>query len=622
MACSDDAPDGDANGDVIQSEALSGTWQSTITSFDCDAIAGILSTQQDLRITQDGSQLSASFVDSAGNDVTINGPIEEDTWNATIRVEDRDGRVITARLELTLQQSDLEDVLSGSIDITSDSAMLCSPGERATLRITRLNNPSEQEVFGECGTVDIVIVMDTSGSMDDEADALCSQADGVVSRLRSLGLEDTRLFKWGIVQDADDPEFETSGFFPCLEDHVKRVFEDPVVPGTTDDRLTGPEGDGDEDWADAVSIVAHLGSEGRSPNFQWRSDVVRIVVPISDEGPSKGDPPDEPDDVMAIDNAIVQATANGVIVSPLIANDAKPATATLGRRLAEETDGQAFRTVDPELDLGELLNDIVFSACGGELEPPPPAPSAGPTTLAAADGQGGVYTLDDQDGSEVRVTELAVETPGGGPLNPIEAMVFNERLDRLWASAQTLDETGTEFVNLLIEIAPGGTTSVVSEDDGDPYRDFAQARRTQLIFGTDDDDDLDVIGNVGGRSTSYTDDMEVIAETGNALAFVGDDLFLASGQELWSVDVFSGTPTRVGSLSVVEPPAGLEGFLVVSMTPRPSDGQLFALVAESELPGASTWLATLDPGSARLTLITQTSVPMDGLTWLPEDYFD
>ena len=533
-------------------DAVSGAWVWTIAPLGCDVIEGVLSSPQDIRITQTGFDVSAVFDDSAGNRVQITGQLVDEMWNATLRVVRADGRVIVASMQLSLTTSDIEDVLGGPINITSDSAELCAPDTEATVRVRRDNNPSEDAVFSACGLVDIVVAMDTSGSMDDEAGAVCTQLDAVVARMQARGLDDVRAFKWGIIQDGDDPEFVDTGEFFCLDNHVKRVFGDPVVPGTTDDRLTTVDLEGDEDWADAVSIVAHLGSENRNPGFQWRSDALKIIVPISDEGPSQGDPSDEPDDVAAIDNAIVQATQNEVIVSPLIANDAEPTTAELGRKLAVETGGQAFRTTDPDLDLGEILYDLVFVACGGELPAPPQPANVGPTTLIAADAQGGLYAFGSDSEREVKLADLTFEGTTGSPF--VEAMVFNERVSALWVGVQNAD---FEATNIVFSVGPDGRTTRLDTNDEDHFRDFAQARTSQAILVTDDDDDLYILNNTSGRASEYTDDVGVIAETGNALTFADDDLLLASGQTMWKLDPFSGQATLVGQLSVLDPPAEL-----------------------------------------------------------------
>ena len=71
----------------------------------------------------------------------------------------------------------------------------------------------------------------------------------------------------------------------------REVFNDAIVPGTVDRRIFLPDQEGDEDWGPSTAILAHFGSGGRDPDFQWRPDAIKIIVPISDEGPSQGDGP-------------------------------------------------------------------------------------------------------------------------------------------------------------------------------------------------------------------------------------------------------------------------------------------------------------------------------------------
>ena len=75
-----------------------------------------------------------------------------------------------------------------------------------------------------------------------------------------------------------------------LTHNVDNIFFEPIVPGTTEQHIKNSE-----DWGNATAVVSELGASGQFPDFQWRSDAIRIIVPISDEGPDEGDPPDTQD---------------------------------------------------------------------------------------------------------------------------------------------------------------------------------------------------------------------------------------------------------------------------------------------------------------------------------------
>ena len=231
------------------------------------------------------------------------------------------------------------------------------------------------------------------------------------------------------------------------------------------------------------------------------------------------------------------------------------------------------------------------------------------------DPQGGLYTFRDGTYEEVKLLDVARTSPTGGSLIHVSAMVFNERLNTLWAIFET------SIGNQTMAIGPDGQATPLANDTGDAKQDLSQSRSTQFIYGTDTDDDLDVLNNVTGQTSPYTDDMGFIAATGNALTFVGESLFLASGQALWMVDAFSGTPTPSTSLSIIEAPPGFGNFIVRSMTTRPSDNQVFAMVEQVSTSSTTTWLATLDPASGHIALLTPTRVALDGLAWVPASYF-
>ncbi len=188
-------------------------------------------------------------------------------------------------------------------------------------------------------TLDIVFVMDTSGSMGDEAAELCAEISGVRSELEALGLTVT-VTLLGIAGNPGGP-------FECLTSNVNALFG-------SDLHL--------EAWGPATAIVAE--------SFPWTT-TARVIVPISDEGPYNGDPCDDPGrDRDAIENAIVVANENGVIVSPIAGTGIgkEKCVATLGQDLAAGTGGTWHQSTDD--GLAEAIFDLVIAslcACTGDL---------------------------------------------------------------------------------------------------------------------------------------------------------------------------------------------------------------------------------------------------------------
>lgn len=108
--------------------------------------------------------------------------------------------------------------------------------------------------------VDIIFVMDTSGSLDNEAPALISATQQVSQDLASVYDLDTKL--WSITNEFD---FSNAGFDSSVINEI---------PNHTTNQY--------EDWGPATYDIA-------TQYNGWRTDTIKIIVPISDEGPEDGD---------------------------------------------------------------------------------------------------------------------------------------------------------------------------------------------------------------------------------------------------------------------------------------------------------------------------------------------
>ncbi|MGH7162371.1 MAG: hypothetical protein ACREID_02720 [Planctomycetota bacterium] len=165
------------------------------------------------------------------------------------------------------------------------------------------------EVKNDCfsGHVDLVLLIDTSTSMDVVAQELCDAVAPVAASLLADGIElNTTVL--GIFEDQTE-DF----FYPCVPDSVKDALG-IAVPGAGAELL-----DDDEDWGPAVAIL--------SGRFAWSADpdTVRLIVTAVDEAPQNGDKRDlgaseacDFTDDAAIANAISQASGAGVAVSPFL----------------------------------------------------------------------------------------------------------------------------------------------------------------------------------------------------------------------------------------------------------------------------------------------------------------
>ncbi|MFQ5414057.1 MAG: hypothetical protein ACE5E6_06320 [Phycisphaerae bacterium] len=225
--------------------------------------------------------------------------------------------------------------------IFCDPGLLCDPasGQCVECLVEQL-----------CPPVDVVFVMDTSGSMHNEGIALCSSILGVVADLKAQGITVNPDFL-GITL-TNNP----GNNFPCLTDNVLNLLG-PDIPGTdTCPWPVDPTENQDEAWGPATAIVAD--------RFPWSVGAIRVIVPLSDEGPCDGNPCQDPGaDRDSITNAVAIAGANNVIVSPITANGSNACVLALAADLAAGTGGVTVQSTDPQADLAAAIATIIFDAC-------------------------------------------------------------------------------------------------------------------------------------------------------------------------------------------------------------------------------------------------------------------
>lgn len=200
------------------------------------------------------------------------------------------------------------------------------------------------------GSIDVVFIVDTSGSMDDEAAALCAAIPNVVSALGAQGLNVSAT----VLGITETP----GGAFDCLSSSVLAQLGNvvPSAAGGVYGTLAHPES-----WADASAIV--------SKNFAWAAGHTRLIVTISDEAPFEGNglPGSECDamDAASIDNAIGVAQDYGVLVSTLVGTDAARCVADLSLLLAEGTGGGSTSTQAPASQIAAIIAEFLLEAAAG-----------------------------------------------------------------------------------------------------------------------------------------------------------------------------------------------------------------------------------------------------------------
>ncbi len=248
--------------------------------------------------------------------------------------------------------------------------------------------PEVPTALEECPGVDLVFIMDTSGSMEDEGEALCDTVADVESNLEDEGLAELRVTRLGILKTPTITEAGRSyapDAFDCLTNTVYRVaggdgVNHPQVPGdppgpveieddggdliTVDSTQINPDEDeADEYWASAVALIAD--------GFDWLGqDVVRLTVPLSDEAPATGQSSCWPVDTTATDNTVAVASAAGVLVSPIIGAEESQDVCVpeLGQVMADGTGGTRSLSESAADDLPLAIRNIVQAACAVAVE--------------------------------------------------------------------------------------------------------------------------------------------------------------------------------------------------------------------------------------------------------------
>lgn len=202
-----------------------------------------------------------------------------------------------------------------------------------------------------CPTVEVVFIVDTSSSMSGEGAALCASITQIVADLQA-DLVNVNAEILGV----DAPG---TGSFSCLTDSVANLYGVNVPgsppPGT---EIMGDCGGANdpEDWGPATSVVAGLKA--------WQADSVRLIVPVSDEGPRCGNPVSDPGvDRDSINHAIGQAQLNDVIVSPITGSGSSGDVINMATILANNTGGSVFASVDPAQDLSDGIQSVIIGAC-------------------------------------------------------------------------------------------------------------------------------------------------------------------------------------------------------------------------------------------------------------------
>ena len=232
-------------------------------------------------------------------------------------------------------------------------------GKSDTVQETLPTNFSP-ELYAE-GSLDIVVLFDTSGSMEDEARVLCDNVGSVMGRIQKKDIS-FHYRIWGIATDSFQVRDEATGNY---------IDESYCLSSMVPEEISNSKVQNIEDWGQAIIDVAE--------NYTWQPDATRIIIPISDECPVAGsDRLEEPVNgkivhtCNEVDQAIIPsvwqaAKANNVRVFPIAGAqyeegneiiEIEPVIAMM-ETIAGNTGGVVFRSQDAEADIADGLSSLI-----------------------------------------------------------------------------------------------------------------------------------------------------------------------------------------------------------------------------------------------------------------------
>lgn len=200
-------------------------------------------------------------------------------------------------------------------------------------------------------SVDLVIVIDTSASMKDEAKGLSDAAEAAITIAKSSCPSDLRVTWLGIEGTWKGTNFDQT-IRAYLTQNCK--ISESQLRGRKRGELKSSGAQ--EDAARAIEDICNY--------FDWREVALRAIFYLGDEALESGGGKTEPKDIEAANLAIQKANELGVAVHMYFGTSRsryKETLATEYARVANETGGQAFTDKDAIEGFSSVLEKVI---CG------------------------------------------------------------------------------------------------------------------------------------------------------------------------------------------------------------------------------------------------------------------
>ena len=218
--------------------------------------------------------------------------------------------------------------------------------------------------------VDLVILMDTSVSMKDEAVALSAAASAAIDHAKGSCPSDLRVTWLGL-----EGVWKGTHFNNTVHKYLNKVAH--VAPADLTSRKKGElkGGGAQEDGARNIEDV--------TLHFDWREGAARAIFYLTDEALDAGGDRVTPAQTAAADKAIATAKAGGVTLHTYFGTTSSRFKAGLHKefaRVANATGGQAFTDKDSIGGFTAVLEKII---CASQVVKEPETQSAAPATPSA-----------------------------------------------------------------------------------------------------------------------------------------------------------------------------------------------------------------------------------------------
>ena len=159
---------------------------------------------------------------------------------------------------------------------------------------------NEDGIPDECGCdIDVVFLVDASGSMSSggELTHVCNMIASVETALASARSHRVTVLK-----------IRTDSTLSCEDGSVESVIG--IVDETSQSCTGDVNADKGESWASASEIAAE--------HFAWMPGSIRVIVPVSDEGPCNGDPCEPEDEASVTEAAAMALQSSLAVVFPVL----------------------------------------------------------------------------------------------------------------------------------------------------------------------------------------------------------------------------------------------------------------------------------------------------------------